>query len=165
VKEAPVSQACILNDSKPDRRGSEDCILAVMYDALARHRAVESIVACDTAQGQLRKYYRFRADRWYGGIAAADVVGCGLLCRFCWVSEIILERPDAAGEFLAPEAALALYIVRWPSKIKRNPKNKKSITAYDDVTMLPTIILSGLAAEPGGPATPHMSQEANMMKP
>jgi uncharacterized Fe-S cluster-containing radical SAM superfamily protein len=83
-----------------------------MYDALARHRAIESIVTRDTARGQLRKYYRFRADRWYGGIATADVVGCGLLCRFCWVSENILERPDAAGEFLAPvEAAQRLLRV------------------------------------------------------
>ena len=83
-----------------------------MYDALARHRAIESIVTRDTARGQLRKYYRFRADRWYGGIATADVVGCGLLCKFCWVSENILERPDAAGEFLAPvEAAQKLMRV------------------------------------------------------
>jgi uncharacterized Fe-S cluster-containing radical SAM superfamily protein len=76
-----------------------------MYDALARHRAIESIVTRDTAQGQLRKYYRFRADRWYGGIATADVVGCGMLCRFCWVSESILERPDSSGQFIAPAVA------------------------------------------------------------
>jgi uncharacterized Fe-S cluster-containing radical SAM superfamily protein len=73
-----------------------------MYDALVRHRSIESIVTRDTAQGQLRKYYRFRADRWYGGIATADVVGCGMLCKFCWVSESILERPDSSGQFLAP---------------------------------------------------------------
>ena len=73
-----------------------------MYDALARHRSIESIVTRDTAQGQLRKYYRFRADRWYGGIATADVVGCGMLCKFCWVSESILERPGSSGQFLAP---------------------------------------------------------------
>ncbi len=86
--------------------------MTVMYDALARHRAIESIVTRDTARGQLRKYYRFRADRWYGGIATADVVGCGLLCRFCWVSENILERPDSSGEFLAPvEAAQKLMRV------------------------------------------------------
>jgi uncharacterized Fe-S cluster-containing radical SAM superfamily protein len=76
-----------------------------MYDALARHRAIESIVTRDTAQGQLRKYYRFRADRWYGGIATADVVGCGMLCKFCWVSESILERPDSSGQFIAPAVA------------------------------------------------------------
>lgn len=74
-----------------------------MYDALARHRAIESIVVHNGSRGQLRKYYRFRADRWYGGIATGDVVGCGLLCRFCWVSENILERPDTSGKFLAPE--------------------------------------------------------------
>jgi len=76
-----------------------------MYDAFARHRAIESIVTRDTARGQLRKYYRFRADRWYGGIATADVVGCGLLCKFCWVSENILERPESSGQFLAPMEA------------------------------------------------------------
>ena len=76
-----------------------------MYDALARHRAIESLVTHDGASGQLRKYYRFRADRWYGGIATGDVVGCGLFCKFCWVSESILEHPDASGQFLSPEDA------------------------------------------------------------
>ena len=79
--------------------------MAIMYDALSRHRAIESIVISDTEQGQLRKYYRFRADRWYGGIATADVVGCGMLCKFCWVSESILERPDSSGQFIAPAVA------------------------------------------------------------
>jgi len=77
-----------------------------MYDALARHKAIESIVTSESEQGQLRKYYRFRADRWYGGIATADVVGCGLLCRFCWVSDKILERPDTCADLLAPQEAV-----------------------------------------------------------
>lgn len=79
--------------------------MTVMYEALARHRAIESLVARESPRGQVRKYYRFRADRWYGGIATADVVGCGLLCKFCWVSDHILERPDLSGEFLAPRQA------------------------------------------------------------
>jgi uncharacterized Fe-S cluster-containing radical SAM superfamily protein len=80
-----------------------------MYDPLVRHRAIEALVTRDAPQGQLRKYYRFRADRWYGGIATGDVVGCGLLCKFCWVSDAILERPAATGEFLtAQEAARKL---------------------------------------------------------
>jgi uncharacterized Fe-S cluster-containing radical SAM superfamily protein len=33
---------------------------------------------------ELRRYYRFRGGRWYGGIATADVIGCNLSCRFCW---------------------------------------------------------------------------------
>jgi len=76
-----------------------------MYDALVRHRAIETLVTKDGASGQLRKYYRFRADRWYGGIATGDVVGCGLFCKFCWVSKSILEHPDASGQFLSPEEA------------------------------------------------------------
>jgi uncharacterized Fe-S cluster-containing radical SAM superfamily protein len=76
-----------------------------MYDALARHRAIESLVTRDGSSGQLRKYYRFRADRWYGGIATGDVVGCGLFCKFCWVSENVLEHPDASGQFLSSEEA------------------------------------------------------------
>lgn len=32
----------------------------------------------------MRKYYRFRGGRWYGGIATADCVGCNLRCVFCW---------------------------------------------------------------------------------
>jgi uncharacterized Fe-S cluster-containing radical SAM superfamily protein len=76
-----------------------------MYDPLVRHRAIEALVTRDTPQGQLRKYYRFRADRWYGGIATGDVVGCGLLCKFCWVSDAILERPATSGEFLTPQEA------------------------------------------------------------
>jgi uncharacterized Fe-S cluster-containing radical SAM superfamily protein len=28
-----------------------------------------------------------------------------MLCKFCWVSKNILERPDAFGQFLAPEEA------------------------------------------------------------
>lgn len=79
--------------------------MTVMYDALARHHAIESLVTRDGLNGQLRKYYRFRADRWYGGISTGDVVGCGLFCRFCWVSESILERPDAIGQFTAPDEA------------------------------------------------------------
>jgi len=83
-----------------------------MYDSLVRHGAIESLVTCDSPRGQLRKYYRFRADRWYGGIATGDVVGCGLLCRFCWVSDNILERPTTCGDFLdAQDAARNLVRV------------------------------------------------------
>ena len=74
-----------------------------MYNALTRHHAIESLVTRDGSSGQLRKYYRFRADRWYGGIATGDVVGCGLFCKFCWVSENVLEHPDASGQFLSSE--------------------------------------------------------------
>lgn len=92
-------------DGKQDDFDLADSAMSFMYDALARHRAIESLATRDSLHGQLRKYYRFRADRWYGGIATGDVVGCGLLCKFCWVSENILERPDKSGQFLAPHEA------------------------------------------------------------
>jgi uncharacterized Fe-S cluster-containing radical SAM superfamily protein len=49
-----------------------------------------------------RKYYRFRASRFYGGIATADCVGCCLRCVFCW-SWNIAARPEACGRFYSPE--------------------------------------------------------------
>jgi uncharacterized Fe-S cluster-containing radical SAM superfamily protein len=45
-----------------------------------------------------RKYYRFRGGRFYGGIAAADCVGCILDCVFCW-SYKPRCNPESAGKF------------------------------------------------------------------
>jgi uncharacterized Fe-S cluster-containing radical SAM superfamily protein len=72
------------------------------YDPVRRHLAIEGLVAKREGQAELRKYYRFRADRWYGGIATADASGCGLLCKFCWASDRALYRPAEVGEFRAP---------------------------------------------------------------
>jgi uncharacterized Fe-S cluster-containing radical SAM superfamily protein len=49
-----------------------------------------------------RKYYRFRADRFYGGIATADCMGCNLDCAFCWSYRTRIH-PDRIGAFFAPE--------------------------------------------------------------
>jgi uncharacterized Fe-S cluster-containing radical SAM superfamily protein len=55
--------------------------------------------------GDFRKYYRFRYDRWYGGVITGDIAGCGLKCRFCWVRrESVLEGREP-GDFLKPEEA------------------------------------------------------------
>jgi uncharacterized Fe-S cluster-containing radical SAM superfamily protein len=70
-----------------------------MYDPLEKAEETAKIVC----KGNLRKYRRFRPARFYGGIATADCVGCNLLCRFCW-SWREAVRPEACGEFLAPEA-------------------------------------------------------------
>ncbi|MCI4446949.1 MAG: radical SAM protein [Pyrobaculum sp.] len=48
-----------------------------------------------------RRYRRFRADRWYGGIATADVVGCNLRCGMCWAWRNTSYLLDA-GEWLSP---------------------------------------------------------------
>ncbi len=53
-------------------------------------------------RGDLRKYYRFRPARFYGGIATADCVGCPLRCLFCWSWHEVV-RSDACGQFYSPE--------------------------------------------------------------
>ena len=65
---------------------------------------VEKLVVSLRGEVEAKKYYRFRVDRWYGGIATADCVGCGLMCRFCWVADQVMRRPTNVGEFYAPEA-------------------------------------------------------------
>ncbi|PMB74368.1 molybdenum cofactor biosynthesis protein MoaA [Candidatus Bathyarchaeota archaeon] len=52
--------------------------------------------------GLERKYYRVRSARWYGGIITADCVGCGLLCKFCWVADAVMFHPAEVGKFYAP---------------------------------------------------------------
>jgi uncharacterized Fe-S cluster-containing radical SAM superfamily protein len=76
---------------------------ALGYDPVERHRKIENLVVRKRIGGDSRKYYRFRHDRWYGGIITADCAGCGLTCTFCWVrSEAVLEG-RAEGEFLTPD--------------------------------------------------------------
>ncbi len=72
------------------------------YDALERHREIEKAVVQKKVAGDLKKYYRFRHDRWYGGVITADTAGCGLACHYCWVPSDDLREGRAPGEFLAP---------------------------------------------------------------
>ncbi|MEW6326032.1 MAG: radical SAM protein [Thermodesulfobacteriota bacterium] len=69
-----------------------------MYDPVKRAEEVAAIVS----RGVLRKYYRFRPARFYGGIATADCVGCSLRCIFCWSWREVI-RPDLYGRFYSPE--------------------------------------------------------------
>lgn len=77
--------------------------LPSLYDAVARHKVVEDLVVRDAGALQQRKYWRFRCDRWYGGIATADTVGCGLACKFCWVSDKLTLDPTKVGRFYSPD--------------------------------------------------------------
>lgn len=52
----------------------------------------------DVCRDGLRKYYRFRPSRFYGGISTADCVGCCLRCVFCWAWNVV-SRPAEHGEF------------------------------------------------------------------
>lgn len=73
------------------------------YDSVQRHLAVEKLVTRVGLEGQEKKYYRVRPARWYGGIVTADCVGCGLTCRFCWVSDAVMFHPAEVGKFYTPE--------------------------------------------------------------
>ncbi len=68
-----------------------------VYDPLRLSRQMET----DVTQGDNRKYYRFRATRFYGGIATADAVGCNLRCRFCWSGTTVWHTEK--GDFYSPE--------------------------------------------------------------
>lgn len=69
------------------------------YDSVQRHLAIEKLVTRVRSEGQEKKYYRVRSARWYGGIVTADCVGCGLTCRFCWVSDAVMFHPSQVGKF------------------------------------------------------------------
>ena len=73
------------------------------YDPVQRHIAIEKLVVRESLGGQEKKYYRVRPARWYGGIVTADCTGCGLLCKFCWVSDNVMNRPAEVGKFYPPD--------------------------------------------------------------
>lgn len=54
------------------------------YNPIDLGRKIEPLISRYSGDSVERRYYRFRGDRWYGGIASADVVGCNLRCKFCW---------------------------------------------------------------------------------
>ncbi|MCX5835183.1 MAG: radical SAM protein [Deltaproteobacteria bacterium] len=68
-----------------------------MYDPVKKAEETSRVVS----RGDSRKYYRFRAARFYGGIATADCVGCCLLCLFCWAWDEVVS-PEASGQFYSP---------------------------------------------------------------
>lgn len=69
-----------------------------MYDPIELSKKIESIVVKDN----MKKYYRFRPTRFYGGIATADTVGCNLRCKFCWSGNSVWNSKNT-GNFYNPE--------------------------------------------------------------
>ena len=69
-----------------------------MFDPIDKAEKVARIITRDN----MRKYYRFRPARFYGGIATADCVGCYLQCIFCW-SWREVKNPGAYGHFYTPK--------------------------------------------------------------
>lgn len=82
-----------------------------------------------------RKYYRFRGGRFYGGIAAADCVGCVLDCVFCW-SYKPRCNPGEAGKFYT-----AKHVVEKLMAIARkNGYNKIRITGNEPTLCRPHLL-------------------------
>jgi len=73
-------------------------ITPIPFDPIERARTIEDLVMKDG----MRKYYRFRASRHYGGIVTADAVGCCFLCSYCW-NYRRNECPEKYGEFSTPQ--------------------------------------------------------------
>ena len=80
-----------------DRTSPGDGIAKTHYDPVTRAEETADIVCRD----DLRRYYRFRPARFYGGIATADCVGCCLRCLFCWSWHQVM-RPERCGQFYSP---------------------------------------------------------------
>ncbi|MEM4682169.1 MAG: radical SAM protein [Ignisphaera sp.] len=55
-----------------------------LENVLDTMKYVEKIVANEENGVYLRRYYRFRASKHYGGSAVADTVGCMFNCIYCW---------------------------------------------------------------------------------
>ena len=72
-----------------------------LYDPRRVAEGVKRVVC----RGEKRKYYRFRASRFYGGSAVADTVGCNLNCVFCWV-DIPRTHIRRVGSFYSPADVL-----------------------------------------------------------
>jgi uncharacterized Fe-S cluster-containing radical SAM superfamily protein len=69
-----------------------------MLDPLEITKQVEKVIS----KGLDKKYYRFRAAKFYGGIATADCVGCNLSCLFCW-NWNYNKNPEKYGNFYSPK--------------------------------------------------------------
>lgn len=70
----------------------------VPFDALQRSKETESAVM----RGGKRRYQKFRAAPYYGGIATADAVGCSFFCAYCW-NYGRNENPARFGTFLSAD--------------------------------------------------------------
>lgn len=85
------------------------------YDPVKRAEET-AIIVC---RGDMRRYYRFRPARFYGGIATADCVGCCLRCLFCWSWHQVV-RSEQYGQFYSPrEVAGRIMSIVQKNKFRR----------------------------------------------
>jgi uncharacterized Fe-S cluster-containing radical SAM superfamily protein len=80
------------------------------YDPVARHKETESRVIRKKIGGDEKKFARFRFERWQGGILAADSIGCGLRCRFCWVWDEEALSGEIPAPFFSPQQVAQKFL-------------------------------------------------------
>jgi len=90
-------------------------MIELPFDPIERAQETEQSVV---REGR-RKYYRFRAAPYYGGIATADAVGCCFLCAYCWNYGKIL-KPHIIGKFYgSADVANSLLKTAWKKRFRR----------------------------------------------
>jgi uncharacterized Fe-S cluster-containing radical SAM superfamily protein len=73
----------------------------------------------DVCRNDLRKYYRFRPSRFYGGISTADCAGYCLRCVFCWAWKVV-SNPAGYGEFYkADDVAKRLIAIAEKKRLRQ----------------------------------------------
>ena len=61
-------------------------------------------------RGLKRRYFRFRATKFYGGSATADTVGCNLDCWYCW-NRHRNKNPEKYPLYSPEEVAIRLLAI------------------------------------------------------
>ncbi|MCE4624427.1 MAG: radical SAM protein [Desulfurococcales archaeon] len=87
------------------------------FDPLRLSEKVEAEVYNEADGRHLRRYWRFRSSRHYGGNNAGDVVGCNLRCAFCWAWKYAFST--RGGEMLSPRDAAKRIARAGPFKTAR----------------------------------------------
>ena len=84
------------------------------FDPLKIGKSIEKCISRKGINGVERRYdkassinprnkkLKFRVSNYYRGNSVADVVGCNLKCKFCWVKDDVRDKPWEAGEFYSP---------------------------------------------------------------
>lgn len=86
-----------------------------MFDPIA----LASSTAEEVCKEDLRKYYRFRPSRFYGGISTADCVGCCLRCVFCWSWNVTTQPKESGRLYTAEEVAGRLITMARRRQMKQ----------------------------------------------
>lgn len=95
----------MLNHEPAAERFITQCIVAIMIGLPFNPINVAQETEKAVVQGTKRKYYRFRAAPYYGGIATADAVGCCFLCAYCWNYFKIIKPQNYSKFFSSQEVA------------------------------------------------------------